>query len=411
MFPRFICIVKVSIRKRVFETIYEGKDKSQYKLKRVNKYQKKKNGEYKLKNNKKVKTIVKNPAYQYYLDIYNGSGRRETQFLNVFILPTDTKQEREDKLDFVNKTRNRIEQELEADKYENVLPKYRERIDFLKYCELYRENYKNKDHRKLEGAIKHFKTYLKSKHNKQRLSMTSFDKVVANGFIQYLAKDSGLSGDTPKSYLKKIKAIVRSAQFDKYIKEDPFQFLSTKSLKTDNKIKKEVLTEDELVQLYKTQCGNEIVRRAFFFACYTGMGRAEIVALKWSHISFKNKTIKYSRAKSEVPVKLHLHPDVEALLFGLDKSKEKVFNLPSTNGINKVIGSWVRRAGIDKHITFYCARHTYGTRTLRTSKNLKVVSEIMGHKSTTYTENYVRLVEDEDKKAISELPSISLNGG
>ena len=141
------------------------------------------------------------------------------------------------------------------------------------------------------------------------------------------------------------------------------------------------------------------------------MGMGEIRTLKWSQIKIDTKELSYTRGKTENKVVLHLNTFTEKLLFGLNRKNALVFGdyrMPSDNGINKVLSRWVRSAGIDKHITFYCSRHIFGTRILRTSNNLKVVAETMGHNSTRFTENYARIIDNEDKKAVASLPDISL---
>jgi len=403
--------MNVSLRTRKFETTYPNGDKAAPKLKRLGKYAKNKDGSFKMKGGNKVLTKFAMPTTQYYLDINRTGAKRESQYLDIFILPSDTPQQKGDKTALANSIRNKVEQEYAAGKFDNVLPKYRRNIDFLAYCDKYLKEYKNKDSRKVAGAIKHFKTFYSTKYNRITLSMTSFKNNVANDFIKYLKKDSGLSGGTPMAYLKKIKAIAKAAHFDRFLNEDPFYLLSTKLLQHKDVIKKEVLTENELIQLFKTPCSNEFVRRTFFWGCYTGMGMGEIRKLKWSQIKIDAKELRYSRGKTENKVVLHLNSFAEKLLFGLNKKNTLVFGdyrMPSDNGINKVLGRWVRSAGIDKHITFYCSRHIFGTRVLRTSNNLKVVAETMGHSSTRFTENYARIIDNEDKKAVASLPDISL---
>ena len=407
----YICLMNVSLRTVKFETTYIDGDVTKPKFKRIGKYQKNANGEFKMKDGKKVKTRFVNLSEQYYLDIYRKGSKRESQYLDIFILPTDNEIQKADKKALAMDTRNKVEQEYSAGQYENILPKYRNQIDFMIYCDEYLKTYKNKDIRKVNAAIKHFKAFYKAKHKKDILPMSSFKNSVANGFISYLKKDSGLSGGTPIAYLKKIKGIVKAAHFDRYLNENPFLYLSTKALQVKDVVRKEVLSEQELMQLFKTPCSNEFIRRAFFLGCYTGMGMAEIRKLKWKQVNYKDKRLTYTRGKTDITVELGLNIAVEILFFGLSQKSILVFDsfkIPSGNGINKVLGTWVKRAGIDKHITFYCCRHTFGTRVLRNSKNLKVVAEAMGHSSTRFTENYARIIDDEDKIAVMDLPNIGM---
>ena len=69
---------------------------------------------------------------------------------------------------------------------------------------------------------------------------------------------------------------------------------------------------------------------------------------------------------------------------------------------------WTKKAGIDKHITWHCGRHSFGTQLLNEGVNIKVVSTLFGHSSLRFTEKYVRAVDEEKKKAINSLPSIEL---
>ena len=190
---------------------------------------------------------------------------------------------------------------------------------------------------------------------------------------------------------------------------NPFEYLSKKGLNKDG-IPKNVLNNQELQILFNTFCSNIGVRKAFIIACYTGMGEAEIRKLRWEDIDVINKTIKYRRCKTHTVAPNFLHPMIEQQLIGLNRSKEFVFNgeLPTcTNGINKALARWVKSANIQKKITFYCCRHTFGTSVCRVSGNQKVVAQAMGHKSTRFTDRYTKLVEEEHIKAVESLPFFS----
>ena len=83
------------------------------------------------------------------------------------------------------------------------------------------------------------------------------------------------------------------------------------------------------------------------------------------------------------------------------KPDQLVFpGLPSTNGTNKVIKTWVRRAGIEKHITFYCSRHTFGTLQAENGVNQSVIASNLGHTSTKHTDKYVRATDSAKLNAV-----------
>lgn len=85
-----------------------------------------------------------------------------------------------------------------------------------------------------------------------------------------------------------------------------------------------------------------------------------------------------------------------------------IFNLQnlSQTSVNKDIRYWVQRAKIDKHITFYCGRHTFACLLLMAGANLKTVADAMGHTSTKSTLKYLNYVQKLQDDAIDRLPEI-----
>ena len=91
-----------------------------------------------------------------------------------------------------------------------------------------------------------------------------------------------------------------------------------------------------------------------------------------------------------------------------DAKDDYIFHLPSDTMCLKALRHWTKKAGIDKHITWHCGRHSFGTQLLTNGANIKVVSSLLGHSSLRFTEIYVRAVDEEKKKAIDSLPSIDI---
>ena len=83
----------------------------------------------------------------------------------------------------------------------------------------------------------------------------------------------------------------------------------------------------------------------------------------------------------------------------------KVFALPSANGANGVLGEWVCNAGIDKHVTWSCARLSFSI--LLQDKNVDdaTVAYLMGHATTKQVRTtYKRHRPKNQIESISKLP-------
>jgi integrase len=92
------------------------------------------------------------------------------------------------------------------------------------------------------------------------------------------------------------------------------------------------------------------------------------------------------------------------------RKNDFIFNVQniSINGLNKTIGYWVQRAEINKHITFYCARHTFACLLLMNGANLKTVADAMGHSSTKSTLKYLNFINKLQDEAIDNLPALEI---
>ncbi|MDH4057750.1 MAG: site-specific integrase [Cyclobacteriaceae bacterium] len=174
------------------------------------------------------------------------------------------------------------------------------------------------------------------------------------------------------------------------------------SIRRTNEFHKEVLSEEEIKLLAQTLCGNDDVRRAFLFSCFTGVGLAEATELTLANI--KGDRFWYVRKKTNKKVNLVLHNSARLLLGAQLTKTEPVFKFPSSTAVNKCLQNWVERAGIeDKKITFYSARHSFATNLLRNGVNLKTVADCLGHTTVHHTVKYLHYVDGLKDEAISSL--------
>jgi site-specific recombinase XerD len=89
--------------------------------------------------------------------------------------------------------------------------------------------------------------------------------------------------------------------------------------------------------------------------------------------------------------------------------EQKIFTLPSHTGALKILKNWKNKAGIDKHITWHCSRHSFAVNLLGEVKtDIKTLASLLGHSGLKHTEKYTRAVDSLKNKAVNGLPEIDL---
>ena len=73
--------------------------------------------------------------------------------------------------------------------------------------------------------------------------------------------------------------------------------------------------------------------------------------------------------------------------------------LPDPSWINRPVKKWVEAAGITKHITFHCFRHSYATLQLAGGTDIYTVSKMLGHTNVRTTQVYAKVVDEKKEKA------------
>jgi integrase/recombinase XerD len=334
-----------------------------------------------------------------YLDI-NYEGDRSREKLNLYLYkPARTEQERTHNKNAerqANELRSKRELELSASDYK-IQPSFKRRIDIIKYFENYVSNYTKKNLRMVQATMNHFKSFL----GKNSLSSRQVTEQLCAEFREYL--EQKLTGETPYDYFMRFKQMLKQAVRDGILSENPATKVKNRRAEGDLK---DILTTDELQTLADTPSGSLEVKRAFLFACNTGLRAADIRALRWGYIN--NGTLKVTQSKTQKTVSVNLNSTALQLLGEPAKPEQPVFTLPSQNAVNKTLKAWAKRAKVDKHVTFHCARHTFGTNLIIYGGSVVSVSNLLGHTSLKHTMRYVRAVESMKEQAVNNLPPLQL---
>jgi len=64
---------------------------------------------------------------------------------------------------------------------------------------------------------------------------------------------------------------------------------------------------------------------------------------------------------------------------------------------------WIAQAGIRKHITVHCFRHSYAIIQISLGTNIYTISKMLTHKNVTATQTYVDLINSEKRETANKI--------
>ena len=290
-----------------------------------------------------------------------------------------------------------------------------EQKDLLVFWDAFVDSAKVVDKRLLKAALRSFREFLSEEYPNylKNLKAKNLTKEMMEAFVNFLVDNH--KGQGAQTYYKRFKRLVNYAIEQGVIDKSPC--IGIAPPKVDDILSKDILSEDELKSLFAThyEGENPEIRRAFAMTCLSGIRRCDIVNLTYSDVDYSNRVLKFRQSKtkrhsSNSGVTIPLNDTLLSIIGQKDEAAadDLIFHLPSDTMCLKALRHWTKKAGIDKHITWHCGRHSFGTQLLSKGANIKVVSSLLGHSSLRFTEIYVRAVDELKKEAINSLPDIQL---
>lgn len=80
--------------------------------------------------------------------------------------------------------------------------------------------------------------------------------------------------------------------------------------------------------------------------------------------------------------------------------------LPSYKTLINALQGVLEASGVDRHITFHGARHTFATRLITQGVDIYVVSHILGHASVSTTQIYAQVLDEKVNEAMETLDKV-----
>lgn len=348
----------------------------------------------------------KGDKIMFHYDYGRGAGQRPATGIFIYTKPKDQVQKNHNKqalmLLEVKKSQTIIEQQSIGSAF---IPAHKFKSNFIEYYEEYIRLNRRDGNRHLTNSLKQFKLFIKGDF----ISPNDITENLCKRFRHHLLDN--FTGETPANYFARFKWVVNAATSDGYFLKNPVENVSAKS--NPSIALKNNLEAEEYLRLLNTPCVNEEIRAAFIFSCYTALRWVDVKNLEWKDIKDGVMTTRIIQAKTGQPVVLTLH-EIAVRILEQQRLKNKarncmgrhVFQLPTANGANKMLKQWIRSAGIDKFITWSCARLSFSILLQDRNVDIATVAYLMGHTSTVQVRRtYKRHRPKDQMETINYLPS------
>ncbi len=346
-----------------------------------------------------------------YLDIYK-DGERYYEYLKMYLVPeTDEMTKRQNEVTW--NAANTIKAKRIIDMANGVAgikkKKESQKVLLLDWMAKYRDHQKlhgKKDAAQIDVAMRIVKDYAGEK-----VTLDKIDKAFCQGYIDYLLtgyKPRGtekLASNTACNYYRVLNCALNAAVRDDLIKVNPFIRISSADKIKRPESKREFMTIDEVKRLIATPMANEKVKAAYLFSCFCGLRFSDIVGLRWKdyYQDGEQARLLVVMQKTKAPIYLPLSP--QALKWmpkqGNKSAEDHVFDLPCNSAVNIMLKPWAKEAGINKHITFHTARHTFATMMLTMGADLYTTSKLLGHTDVRMTQVYAKIINKKKDEAVN----------
>lgn len=232
-------------------------------------------------------------------------------------------------------------------------------------------------------------------------------------YLLHRTKPNGkpISQSSVGAYMRLLRAVFRKAAAEGTISRDPVVPVTLTKVIDPEMV---FLTAEELKQLAsvvpETDFGKE-VRRAFIFACFTGLRVSDVESLSWGMIERDPPQIIKRQKKTRSTVYIPLNKTAESLIFdGAEHTPdERVFALDGKTGIDRsyrTLKIWAEEAGIQKKIGWHTARRTFATLTLGHGADAVTVARLLGHTGLSQVMKYAKATDEMKRRAVDALPDV-----
>lgn len=261
------------------------------------------------------------------------------------------------------------------------------------------------------------KAFLQKNHGVNDISIDSVNGSFIYNLESYLRYESeykgmiGIKNNSVVKYFKNFKTVCNFGIKLELISKNPFS-------KYDGKLKIKdaiYLTQNELDRIEEKSFNIDRLERVkdiFLFSCYTGYAPIDAQSLTQKSLIENNDGdlwIVTDRIKTGIKANVPVLPSVQRIINKYKNRQQGLIPKISNQKMNAYLKEIADLCRIDKHLTWYVARHTFATTvTLGNGIKLENVSAMMGHSNIKQTQHYAKVLDstvNDDMKRLSSIYS------
>ena len=253
-----------------------------------------------------------------------------------------------------------------------------------------------------EGTRKHHRGM--AKRIRESRIFSSFKDLTLPNIILFddMLKRRLTNPESVRNYHKRLKPYVTKAVRLEYINKNPYDtFSSPRGKPTDIRY----ISQEERTTIEELELDGiiGIARDMFIFACYTGLGDADLRKIKKEDIVTENgeQFIIDRRMKTGSQYRLMLLPKAKEIL----KKYNYNLNLLTNQKCNQYLKVIQAMANIKTKLTMHVGRHTFATWALKNGVPIEIVSKMLAHADIQTTQIYAKVLQEEVTKGFDLLKS------
>lgn len=265
---------------------------------------------------------------------------------------------------------------------------------------------------KYERAKELLKIFMEKQYRLSDMDASEINGAFVHNLEEFLTYDStykgrrGIKNNSVVKYIKSYKTACTHCFKLDLLEKNPFNVYSGRLSVKDAVF----LSQEELKRIENKLLSFERLRRVrdiFLFSCYTGYAPVDAAKLTQENIFSGNDGELWlitTRTKTAIRANVPILPPALKIIEKYRDQQAGLIPRISNQKMNAYLKELADICGIDKHLTWYVARHTFGTTvTLGNGVRIENVSAMMGHTNIKQTQHYAKVL---DHNVMSDMQKI-----